>query len=326
MSGVLDRQPTPTPPKPEPVMVLVAKTNIFENMTVTPLEVMVREATAEERSRRESSPGNYLAASVEAATLRIAARHIFVGEMLKKDDFLDPSIPDPPSKRLGPGMRSVNVVLPKDRAAGGLIRIGENVDVFLTTAICSDARCINYRTATAPLALNLKVVIKRDSLWTMMQALPEGKPVSYTIEANPYRAALIEMAKTKGLITLVPSAGAAKDRMSPSALRVEESRAAAFLAGEVVVSEDDLQRIFNLAPIQTPEPPLSTEHYVGLQYAGTKVHDRRDRNLMPTQTYSFRSPTQISAGAASGGGFQLASQADNPADCPNCGKTGTPPR
>jgi Flp pilus assembly protein CpaB len=318
-TGVLERNPV-IPEKLEPVMVLVAKTTIFENTTVTPNEVILREATLAERRDMKDNPKKYsslLSPSTEAATLRIAARNIAVGELLKQEDFQDPMIPDPPSKRLEPGMRSVNVVLPKERAAGGLIRVGEYVDVFMTTAICTDLKCASYRTATAPLALGLKVVIKRDSLWTIMQADPENKPVSFTLQANAYRAALIEMAKTKGLITLVPAGRNGKDQTAPSAARLEDARAAAFLAGEVVVSDEDLQRIFSLRPVQTPEPPLATEHYNGIQYVGTKVHAQPNRNAGTPMAYSFRIPGQVGASAPTGG-FQFTSQTDP--DCPTCGK------
>jgi Flp pilus assembly protein CpaB len=305
------------------MMVLVAKTSVYEGMTATPSEVIVREATAAERAELKANPTKYLPPTVEAATLRVAARHIFVGELLQKEHFLDPAIPDSPTKRLEPGMRSVNVVLPKERAAGGLIRVGEYVDVFFTTAICADAKCANYRTATAPLALGLKVVIKRDSLWNIMRADPENKPVSFTLQANAYRAALIEMAKTKGLLTLVPAGSSAKERMSPASARIEDARAAAFLAGEAIVSDEDLQRIFNLQPVQTPEPPLATEHYNGLQYVGKKVHEQPNRN-QTAQGYSFRTPGQTPSTGGPSSGIQFTAQNSQPEDpdCPTCGKNG----
>src|SRR5262249_31105528 len=177
-----------------------AKNNIFEGTTAMITDVVVRKATPAEAKRVKDEGDKLLPPSVEAADLRIAARNIAVGELLTKDAFLEQSIPDPVSLRLSPGMRSVTLVLPRDRAAGGLIRVGEFVDVTLTTTICTDPKCTASRNATAPLAQGLKVVVKRDSLWTMMAPIPEDKPVSFILEANAYRAALIEFAKTRGTL------------------------------------------------------------------------------------------------------------------------------
>src|SRR4029077_19835034 len=90
---------------------------------------------------------------------------------------------------LGPGMKAVNVKLPRDRAGGGLIRKDDRVDVYLTSTITNG---MTAETMTAPLAMGLRVVIKRDSIWTGMRGDDESKPIPFTLEANAYRAALIE--------------------------------------------------------------------------------------------------------------------------------------
>jgi hypothetical protein len=171
------------------------------------------------------------------------------------------------------------------------------------------------------LAQNLKVVVKRDSLWTMMAPIPQDKPVSFILEANAYRAALIEFAKTRGTLAMVPSGPTPKDRASTLAAKQEEVRAAAFLSGEASVSDLDLERIFHLPPPQTPEPPLATEHYTGLKYAGTTIHDRSKMNGAPPQAasgYSFNTPSSKIGGSVFG---TVTTKADEK-DCPTCGKNG----
>jgi Flp pilus assembly protein CpaB len=294
--------------KEEPVMVLVARRNIFADTAATTADVMLRPATPEEIAflANKDNRKKVLPANLEAASYRIANRHISVDELLKWEFFEDQSIPDSPTKRLAPGMRSVNVVVPKDRAASGLLRVGEYVDVFLTTTICTDPKCLSPRTATAPLAMHLKVVIKRDTIWTVMAPVPEDMPVSYILEANPYRAALIELAKTKGKITLIPTANNVKNPAVMAAMD-DTSRVAAFLTGEASVTEQDLERIFNLKPYQTPEPPLAIEHYKGVEYVGTSVMDKTYGRNVPTRSAGYNFFVPITAGKAN-------------EDCPNCEK------
>jgi Flp pilus assembly protein CpaB len=297
----------PTQPvvtKEEPFMVLVARRNIFADTAATTADVMLRPATAEERAEVLKTRGKFMPAVLEAASYRIANRHIKVDELLQESFFEDQSIPQSPTARLAPGMRSVNIEVPKQRAASGLLRVGEYVDVYLTTTICTDPKCQTPRTATAPLAMHLKVIIKRDMIWTVMAPVPEDMPVSYILEANPYRAALIELAKTKGRLTLIPTANNLKNPAVMAAMD-DSARVSAFLTGEASVTEQDLERIFNLKPYQTPEPPLAIEHYKGVEYVGTTVMDKSYGRTTPGQSlgYTF--------------GPVLNSKND---DCPNCGK------
>ncbi|HZZ81919.1 MAG TPA: RcpC/CpaB family pilus assembly protein [Gemmataceae bacterium] len=316
VSGVLNGEKAPPMEKVDPVMVLVAKTNIFEGTTAMITDVVVRKATPIEAERIKQNPEVYMPPSVDAADLRIAARNIGAGELIKKDHFLEQSIPEGVTGRLAPGMRSVNVVVPRDRAAGGLIRVGEYVDVTLTTTICSDPKCTTSRNATAPLAMNLKVIVKRDSLWTMMAPIPEDKPVSFILEANAYRAALIEFAKTRGTLALVPSGPAKKDRGGLASAREEELKANAFLNGEASVSDFDLQQIFRLPAPQTPEPPVAIEHYKGINFVGTSTHDQKGNNGQGGSGYAFRPPGQVQSGAL----FAPPSQKTDEKDCPTCNK------
>jgi WD40 repeat protein len=84
-----------------------------------------------------------------------------------------------------------------------MIQVGEWVDVALTTDITwPDGATQDTRTAN--IACACKVIAKRNSLWPIYACLPEDAPVHYTLEANPWRAALINFCKDKGLLTLTP--------------------------------------------------------------------------------------------------------------------------
>ncbi len=314
-SGLLDR-PQAIFEKQEPVMVLVAKRNIFEGTTASSSDVMLRPASASEIEYLKNNREKLLPANVEAAASRVAARHISVDEMLQKDYFQELAIPDSTTKRLSPGMRSVNVVVPKERAAGGLLRVGEFVDVFFTTTICTDAKCSNPQTVTAPLANHLKIIVKRDNLWTVMQPVGD-QPVSYILEANPYRSALIELAKTKGSLTLVPTANNVKAPALNSA-NDDTARIASFVAGESSVSDVDLERILNLSPLQTPEPPVAIEHYKGVDYVGTTIMDKNyGRPKAGSAGYSMYPPSDVKMNSAS-----ATPPHGTTGDCPTCNRGG----
>src|SRR5262249_61912271 len=100
--------------------------------------------------------------------------------------------PEPLSQRLLPSMRAVNLSLTKEHSGGGLIQVGEWVDVVLTSSVESDGAA---STRTATIAHNVRVIAKRNVLWPVFAPLTDDKPVHFTVEANPYRAALIEFAK-----------------------------------------------------------------------------------------------------------------------------------
>jgi hypothetical protein len=95
-----------------------------------------------------------------------------------------------------------------------LIEVGDYVDVHLKTVIDPPASCLSAAelcslglpgTRSAVLARDARVVVRRNTLW------PNCRPytqcvTNVTLELNPYRAALVEYAKDRGLITLSPIA------------------------------------------------------------------------------------------------------------------------
>ena len=145
------------------------------------------------------------------------------------------------------------------------------------------------RTAIAPIRRDLKIIVKRGIPFdNIMMPLPEDKPVSFILEANPYRAALIEYAKSRGILTLVATAGGAGGQLDD--LNAEQERVTAFVQGKAAVNESDLVRIFHLPPIQPPVPPLRVEHYAGTDMKKVEILDPTNGKAMPVLGYHFMIP------------------------------------
>jgi Flp pilus assembly protein CpaB len=281
------REVTPEKP-PEMPQVLVAGENLFEGVTASPDQVKVRPLYPHELEHYKKNREKYLPPLKEAAQLRVMARSVEADQPLLREYFQDQAIPASISERLGPYMRAVNVAVDKNRSAGGILRVGEYVDVHLTSNICEAPNCEQTITQTAVIARGLKIIAKRNTLWTVLAADP-GDTVSFTLEANPYRAALIEFAKRKGDLALVPTP---MDQVKPAAkgspakgglpsfadatseeYRDEDGRVAGILQGGLTVGDADLERIFKLKPIQrvAEAPPIRVVRYSGLQLQGTTV-------------------------------------------------------
>ncbi len=293
--------------KAEKIEVLVAAHNLFQGVTALARDVKVRALAEAERDYYERNRDKLMPAVESAAEYRIVKDHLPAGTILLRDHFEKQAIPDNISERLDPGMRSVQMVLPRERAGGGVIQIGERVDVILTCTLvpnapeasgagcktcnkagggcssCAKQAPANSQTATATIARNLKVVAKRDSLWKVMASAPEDKPVSFTLQANPYRTALIEFTKLKGILTLVPAGVQVLGKGGNNAadadskeFRDDEVRVAEFISGERTIGDGDLERIFNIRP---PVPvirnqavaPVRVELFVGTRHTANSV-------------------------------------------------------
>jgi Flp pilus assembly protein CpaB len=295
-SGWLNKPPPPPPVKGEPVMVLAAKKNLYKGTQSTANDVGLRPASKEESDRLRDHPEDVMPPNIEAAHLRTVKRNVQANSMLMQDDFLPIDLPNGVEARLADGMRAVVVELPKERAGDGLLRVGEYVDVLLTSKVCTDPSGSQPRTATAIVASALKIVVKRGYIFDNL-AIPVDpeKPISYMLEANPYRAALIELCKSRGLITVVssdqttardvhavraflahnPQAAAEEviKSLAEKTIKIkqslvdEEKREQQLVAGfdnrESSVSEKDLEEIFRLPPITPAPQPLRVLNYDG---------------------------------------------------------------
>jgi Flp pilus assembly protein CpaB len=303
-AGLFDKkQPPPAePPEPAP-KVLVAGVPLFENITVTSQMVTVMTlSSAEDIKKYKQNPDRYLPAAPSAAHLRIPNHTIAANSILMKSDFKEATMPESLSSRLAPGYRAVNVSVMKDKAAGGVIQVDEYVDVFLTAKICVDATCKNPVSRTACIAKGCKVVMKRGTLWPMWGNDPEGKPIPFTLEVNPYRAALIEYANGVGQLALIPSQPPAKKGppfSEPTSREYadEDMRVEKMNSGELTVGAPDLHRIFGMRPVPPPPPPMRITHIEGTRPVAQSEFPRQGG----AQGAPQGAPQGMPSGAAGGG-------------------------
>lgn len=293
----------PAEPKkePPPIMVLAAANNIFEGNMIQAADVRTRPATPQEVDQLRR--GELLPPMVTAATKRFAKMSIPTDAAIRKDYLEDLAPPTELRARVAPGLRAVNLAIPKHHAAGGLINVGDWVDVQLMAAIESPAvplpggaAAAGGTTAQAAIITRAaRVIAKRNSLWPVNTPLGPDCPVNFTLETNPYRASLIEFSKDKGTIVLLPVGDQDKkilearrqDSMNQMAsgngiypvsynmaeskeYREEDKRVSDFLNGNYVISESDLVRIFQLkyVPPTPPSPERKIEKVVGISTAG----------------------------------------------------------
>lgn len=288
-TGFFDAAPPPEKKNGNGTQILVAARNLIRGTAALPGDGKVRPLLDSERDFYEKFKSKLLSPVANAVEFRVLVKNVPAGQPLLEEYFEPSGLPEPLTARLEPGMRSVSLLLSKENAAGGLLRTGERVDVLLTSVVrsnpgCRDCQPVAPFTATAIIARNLKIVVKRDTLLTVMAPVPEDKPVSYMLEANTYRAALIEFAKGKGKLTLTPSAspmptgagGATSSDPDSREYRDEDKRIQEFSNNELIVTDADLERIFNLRsrplpPAPVAENPRKVEMMVGLRVADTLV-------------------------------------------------------
>jgi Flp pilus assembly protein CpaB len=295
-SGLFDRTTEAKQPPPPP-QILVAAINIFESRLLQASDVKLRPATPAERAEREKAeregrPSPFLPPMVQAVIARQARVNIEADRPIRREDLEELSLPTSLNARLSKGTVAVNVAATRDHCAGGLIQTGDWVHVQLTTTVeASTGNGVAPVTRTAIIARTLPVVAKRNSLWPVSTPAGNNDPINFTLEANPYRAALIEFAKDKGAIALLPVSQAERSTLEArreellrnpnSALPVsfaqdtpeyrdEDKRVQGILAGSYHVGEADLARIFDLR--FTPPPPapqpLQVQRVSGVSLAG----------------------------------------------------------
>ncbi len=281
-AGLFEKKAPPPPAAAAaPPKVLVAKINLFKDVTVTADQVYVRELRPEEQSELEGRFGKSWAEKLmrplaTAAHLRVPRQNILADTLLFASQFADQALPDSLSETLEPNTRAVNVAVMKDKAGGGALRIGEYVDVFLTTRVAYDNK---ESLRTACIARSCKVVMKRNNPWTMMAADPDDKPVHFTLQANVYRAALIDYAQVHGQVSLLPvpippkGNGSYSDPTSKE-YATEDRRIEEMNRGERLIGDEDLVRIFQIPPTTPPSPPrplippIKIQHFNGVNEVG----------------------------------------------------------
>lgn len=269
-TGLLNR--TETKKEQPPTLVLATAINVFEGYCLQSADVRLRPIRPDELKAYQN--GELLPAMTQAAVRRFAKVNIPADTALRRDLLEDMSAPPTLKERISQGMEATNVAVPKAHCAGGMISVGDWVNVQLVSEISNGDG--QTTTATALIARNVRVIAKRNSLWPVAAPLAYDAPMNFTLECNPYRAALINYVKDKGLLMLSPISEADKRVLearrhevmsqplvqtvsysipeSPE-FRDEDLRVAAFLQGQYAVGQEDLMRLFQVKYVEPPAPP-----------------------------------------------------------------------
>ena len=317
----LFKSSTPIAPvKEEPVLVLVANSDLYAGVAVTPSQVRIRELRPDERGFYEQNRTVMMPGSVAAVNMRVPTSPIRADSPLTRSMFEDKP-PERVSDRLEKGMRAVNVAVTKENSAGGVIQLGEHVDVWLTSRVNDPLSGVPHL-KTARLDRDCKVIMKRNNLSQIMAA--DGGTIPFTLQVNPYRAALIEWAKQKGVLSLQPvptpkmmqETGAITDDTpmkshtdtKSAEYKDEDFRIDQVNRGEYVVGDQDLDRIFKVRP---PTPPTTVLEIVGINPRGYVYFGD------PRAAAGSNLPTYVPVGGRSAGASNFQDPSSNP-DCPGC--------
>lgn len=311
-SGLLN-PPAPIRAEPLPApTVLVAARVFFEGDVFYPTDVVVRPLRPNELKEYEANKDQYLQPSQLATLLRYAARDLPADLPLKQSDLQAMKKPNPLAERLPLGAKAINIGLQVEHAEGGQIAVGDWVDVYVTSQIGRSDQPNQTDTRTTLVARAALVVAKRNSLWPVYAPLPPNELVYHTLAVNPYRAALIEHARTNGTLTLVTTN---KDQQSAlnerkaslrepvdivslsiqdpesEAYKQELTQIARYSQGNLSLGPRDLAELFGLEPLRAPIPPPSAQQvelFRGTQRAGEFMYTPAGKSTPPeAPRYSF---------------------------------------
>lgn len=321
VSGIFNTPALPVAATPPPVKVLVAAKNIFAGDMVMPNEVYLRDLKPEEMRLYQQHKDDFLPPLQTAVALRIARKDIYTDQPLLKSDLEGLKKPDPLYARLVANMRAISLSVSKEESAGGIIQVGEWVDVLLTSTVTDGHG--NSTTRTATVAPRVRVIAKRNSLWPVFTSLPEEKPIQFTLEVNPYRASMIEYVRSRGQLSLTPlpykDQRELEDQRSvllkqmdtvkqvhfipagtPEAEK-EEAMVSLYTRGELVVNEKDLVSLFGLTTGAPPESNVAIEQLVGMNHYNPAMFNSSGKRLVPLGTPAAALSATGSAHPALGG-------------------------
>jgi Flp pilus assembly protein CpaB len=341
-AGLFDKKEPPPPDKPVTIKVLTSATTLYQGIALDEKMVEVKDKVlnqTEEQQYKENQArfmGRFMAASAKGAALRIPKNNIPAGQVLMADMFEDPEIPPGPTdpRRVDPGYRAINVAVKKENSVGGTIRVGEYVDVWLTTRMTvGSGKTAKETVASACIAKECKVVMKRNTIWPLLRADPDNKPINFTVQANPYRAAVIEFADNRGEISLRPvpppeNKGGSYGDLNSKEYADEDERVRLVKNGEYTVGDRDMMRIFGIVVVPAPKPtpptpPIMTRRIVGNDMMMPALYDPNGGGplIQVKPPNGGQAPAPASGGGAAGGGLSFSTPSSKKADpdCEFCG-------
>jgi Flp pilus assembly protein CpaB len=182
---------------------------------------------------------------------RTTTKSIRAEEPIFEDELEPFAFAKPLSRRIKAGMRAVNLRLTSDHCEGGTIRVKDRVDVLCTM---TNENFPGANSATVVIAKGVEVIPRTEA----QQGVGfENK--SYTVQATPFRASLIDLARKLGAeFSMVLSAGAAKE---PDALDQKYGK-------DTVVTTKHLAELFGIKP---PAHQQDADHQRRLR-AGKKTN------------------------------------------------------
>ena len=311
--------PLPEKKAPTPPTVVVSARNLFAGDALRLADVTVRPLKPEEAASYQRDAASYLAVP-ESAHLRTALKNIPADQPITEQMLEPMEKPEALNARLLPMTRAIDLAVTPENSAAGLIQVGDWVDVYLTSDIGKTGGG-SPSLRTALLARNVEVVAKRGTLYQMYAPLKPG-PIQFTLAPNLYRAALIDHARNKGVISLQPVSQNEKKTLVALKAEVEkepEKVVALSLApdgeeyvdelrrvrqadqGETVAGDEDLIRLFSLQPL-TPANLVTVEYFRGVKRSGgatfQKVNGSLEEKTSPDKVDAYIFTTPKASGKA----------------------------
>jgi Flp pilus assembly protein CpaB len=237
----------------------VAARNIRDKEEIRPQDIKTINVTEEEYNRRLASAKDgkrvYLDGRKPVGRTTIAV--VSAEDPVFEDQLEKYGYPAPVSTFLRPGMRAVVIEVPSTSA---MIQVGDVVDVLATLGH-DNPLAKRVDTTTATLAKNLKVVARFNSTRTAAQP-PPGPRRSYTLEATPYRAQLLELAKNVGCTFSLPVSPRQMNEEGATVGATPETGMDEPTDGRV--TDEDLAKAFGFKKEPPPKPAWEVERYTGV--------------------------------------------------------------
>ncbi len=193
---ILDKKPTAPEAPPATRQLTVAATNIYDKIEITAnmiKTITVPQSEYDKYVEKGKKRGGLLTG--KQPVLRLTREPIRADEPIFEDQLQPFSFPETLTQRVRPGMQAAVISVP---AHSTMAQIGEKVDLLATLSNTGDV--FGRRAganATAMLADRAEVVARFGTLRTGVPP-PPGADRTYTLEVEPWQAAIIELAKRAG--------------------------------------------------------------------------------------------------------------------------------
>jgi Flp pilus assembly protein CpaB len=237
----------------------VAARNIRNKEEIRAQDIKVINVSEEEYNRRlnGSKEGKRVYLDGRKPVGRTTVSVITAEEPIFEDQLEPFGYPKPVSEFLRPGMRAVVVEVPANSA---MIQVGDVVDVLATLGH-DNPLSKKLDTTTATLAKNLRVVARFNSTRTAAAPNP-GPRRTYTLEATPYRAQLLELAKNVGCTFSLPVSP--RQVNEDGTVAMPDPGSGMDEPSDARVTDDDLAKAFGFKKEPPPKPAWEVERYTGV--------------------------------------------------------------